>query len=211
MQSSGSKETVSLKVDTGAVRSRVTHTEGKRIEYKARTPVGVASVRGTDFTVFSNGKAKVFEGAIAYYKISDFVVPAKASSGSEESEESDSTDDTGAADASGGAGAADAGPATSTTPANEIAESAPKNAQVVGAGQTSTINKNGQTSKPVVEAKQKVSKVKATVASAATKEVLSASLTAAAADAGVVETPAPEPETIVKPTTASVKVKVTIK
>ena len=54
LQSSGTKETVSLKVDTGAVRSRVTHTEGKRIVYSARTSVAVASVRGTDFAVFAN-------------------------------------------------------------------------------------------------------------------------------------------------------------
>ena len=55
LKSTSTKETVSLKVDTGAVRSKVTHTSGKKIEYEARTSVGVASVRGTDFAVFSTG------------------------------------------------------------------------------------------------------------------------------------------------------------
>ncbi len=231
LQSSGTKETVSLKVDTGAVRSKVTHAEGKRIEYTARTPVGVASVRGTDFAVFSSGKAKVFEGAIAFYKASDYVPPAKESSGSSESEDAEGTESA-AGDAAGGAAApaadtsdsgtsaaaaesapaADAGPAAATTPAKEIAESAPKGAQVVGAGQTSTISKTGVASKPVVEAKQKVSKVKATVASAATKEVISTSIAAAAADAGVVETKQEEVINLPqKPTTATVKVNIKIK
>ena len=229
LQSSGTKETVSLKVDTGAVRSKVTHAEGKRIEYTARTPVGVASVRGTDFTVFSSGKAKVFEGAIAFYKASEYIPPARESSGSSDAEDAEGSDaapgdasggaapaadtsDTGTGAAAESAPAADAGPAAATTPAKEIAESAPKGAQVVGAGQTSKISKTGVASKPLVEAKQKVSKVKATVASAATKEVISSSIAAAAADAGVVET---KPEEVVnlpqKPTTATVKVNIKIK
>ena len=197
LQSSGSKDLVSLKIDTGAVRSKVTHTEGKRIEYTARTPVGVASVRGTDFTVFSNGKAKVFEGAIAYYKVSDYVAPQVSSSAEEEEEDSEP--------------AADTGSATATTAASEIADSSPKGAMVVGAGQTSTINKAGLASKPITEAKQRTSKVKATVASAATKEVLAASLASAAADAGVAVPPAEE--VVVMPerkTTATVNVTIKI-
>ena len=196
LQSSGSKDLVSLKIHTGAVSSKVTHTEGKRIEYTARTPVGVASVRGTDFTVFSNGKAKVFEGAIAYYKVSDYVAP-QVSSSAEEEEDSEP--------------AADTGSATATTAASEIADSSPKGAMVVGAGQTSTINKAGLASKPITEAKQRTSKVKATVASAATKEVLAASLASAAADAGVAVTPAEE--VVVMPerkTTATVNVTIKI-
>ena len=196
LQSSGSKDLVSLKIDTGAVRSKVTHTEGKRIEYTARTPVGVASVRGTDFTVFSNGKAKVFEGAIAYYKVSDYVAP-QVSSSAEEEEDSEP--------------AADTGSATATTAASEIADSSPKGAMVVGAGQTSTINKAGLASKPITEAKQRTSKVKATVASAATKEVLAASLASAAADAGVAVTPAEEVNLVPeRKTTATVNVTIKI-
>ena len=164
LQSSGSKETVSLKVDTGAVRSRVTHTEGKRIEYSARTSVAVASVRGTDFAVFANGRAKVFSGAIAYYKAADFIVPI--ASHVVNSEEEPKTDE---------------GPAASTTPANEIVDNAPKGTMVVGAGQSSTIGKSGLASKPIVEAKKMFTKAKTAVATASAKEVLSAGLASAGA------------------------------
>ena len=124
LQSSDTKDTVSLKVDTGAVRSKVTHTEGKRIEYTARTSVAVASVRGTDYTVFSNGKVKVLEGAIAYYKASDYVPPAIEKVSDEEIEETDDTGDAGTAEGTGsvsGDSVADEGSATATTPAKEIA------------------------------------------------------------------------------------------
>jgi hypothetical protein len=195
LQSSGTKETVSLKVDTGAVRSRVTHTEGKRIEYSARTSVAVASVRGTDFAVFSNGKAKVFSGAIAYYKAAAFIAPVPAkNSGSDEGSESDE------------------GPASATTAAGDIADSAPRGTVVVGAGQSSSMGKSGLASKPLVEAKKRSTKAKAAVASAATKEVLSASLASAAAaisaDLDSIEEVVIRPE---KKTTASVEVTVSVK
>ena len=173
LQSSGTKETVSIKVDTGAVRSKVTHTEGKRIEYTARTPVGVASVRGTDFAVFANGRAKVFSGAIAYYKASDFKMPDLSGAVSEES--SEEKEDTPAAVADTPA-VEDVGPATATTPAAEIVDNAPKNAMVVGAGQTSTISESGVASKPVVEAKTRTNKVKAAVASASDKDSMTANI-----------------------------------
>ena len=166
LQSSGTKETVSLKVDTGAVRSRVTHTEGKRIEYSARTSVAVASVRGTDFAVFASGRAKVFSGAIAFYKADDFIAPIAAAASVGEAEEEPKVDE---------------GPAAATTPANEIADSAPKGTTVVGAGQSSKMGKSGLASKPIVEAKKHFTKAKTAVASASTKEVLSAGLSSAGA------------------------------
>ena len=183
LQSSGSKETVSLKVDTGAVRSKVTHAEGKRIEYTARTPVGVASVRGTDFTVYANGKAEVTEGAIVYYESSEYT-PAAASDESTE-ETSDETEEE----------VADQGPADSTTPAGEIAGSAPKGAKVVGAGQTATVSKNGEVSDPFDEAKTRNTKAKTVVSTAAEKD--SASSGAAAAANSTVVTVAEEKGSIV--------------
>ena len=167
LQSSGNKETVSIKVDTGAVRSKVTHAEGKRIEYTARTPVGVASVRGTDFAVFASGRARVFSGAIAYYRASDFVMPSFAAAAVEDEKPAE-----------------DQGPASSTTPADEIVDNAPKNAVVVGAGQTSTIDESGVASKPVVEAKKRSKKVKSTVASASEKDAMDASISASAGSSG---------------------------
>ena len=163
LQSSGSKETVSLKVDTGAVRSKVTHTEGKRIEYTARTSVAVASVRGTDFAVFANGKAKVWEGAIAYFKISDFIPPVVAAALEE---------------AAGSEAVEDEGSATATTSASDISSSSPKGSTVVGAGQTSTIGKFGSATKPIIEAIQRATQAKKAVASAAKKDTLNAAINA---------------------------------
>lgn len=158
LQSSDTKDTVSLKVDTGAVRSKVTHTEGKRIEYSARTSVAVASVRGTDFAVYASGKAKVFEGAIAFFRVRDFIPPAAKTEEAVEEE----------------APVEDQGAATATTDAKEIAESSPADATVVGAGQTSTMDKKGVASKPVEEAKKRTTKAKAAVSSESRKENLSA-------------------------------------
>ena len=182
LQSSGSKETVSIKVDTGAVRSKVAHAEGKRIEYTARTPVGVASVRGTDFAVFANGQAKVYSGAIAYYRAADFVMPVLAES-DEDSEDSEESGEDAGADAGTGAAqpATDQGPATATTAADDIVDNAPKGAMVVGAGQSSTIDESGQASKPVVEAKKRATKVKSTVASASAKDAMEANVSSAGA------------------------------
>lgn len=186
LQSSDTKETVSLKVDTGAVRSKVTHTEGKRIEYTARTSVAVASVRGTDFAVFANGKAKVFEGAIAYFKASDFIPPATT-----EATEDVENEDTGAVStdtASEGATSGDTtstedkGPATATTTSKAIAESSPRGSTVVGAGQTSTISKRGVASKPVAEAKKRTTKAKVAVSTEAKKDVIAAAVAAASTD-----------------------------
>ncbi len=194
LQSSGKKETVSIKVDTGAVRSKVAHAEGKKIEYTARTPVGVASVRGTDFAVFANGMAKVFSGAIAYYKAADFVLPELPVASESEEEEP--------ADAEGGAPAIDEGPATATTAADDIVDNAPKGAMVVGAGQTSKINESGQASKPVVEAKKRAAKVKSTVTSASAKDAMAANVSSSGSSS---DTSAPEVKT-----TGTVMVTITI-
>ena len=187
LKSSSKKETVSIKVDTGAVRSKVTHTEGKRIEYTARTPVGVASVRGTDFTIFANGKAKVLAGAIAYYKASEFIMPDYTA----EEDDSGSSDASGSAEAPDTTGAADEGPAKATTAASDIVDNAPRGARVIGAGQSSMISGSGIASKPVVEAKKRANKVKSTVASASTKAAMEASIGASSAavnDSGTTQT-----------------------
>ena len=77
---------------------------------------------------------------------------------------------------------------------------------VVGAGQSSTINQKGVASKPVVEAKKRVNKVKSTVSSASSKEAMEASVASSSA------TPVTTTETapVVVPTTASVKVQIEI-
>ena len=160
LQTSSTKDTVSIKVDTGAVRSKVTHTEGKRIEYSARTSVAVASVRGTDFLVFNNGKSKVFSGAIAYYPIKFFVPPVINKETVQQEENGEEAD------------SADQGPATATTPAGEIVDNAPKKSTVVGAGQQSKMNKKGQSTDPFEEAKKRNKKAKTALATAAEQDAL---------------------------------------
>lgn len=160
LQTSSTKDTVSIKVDTGAVRSKVTHTEGKRIEYSARTSVAVASVRGTDFLVFNNGKSKVFSGAIAYYPIKFFVPPVITKETVQQEENGEEAD------------SADQGPANATTPAGEIVSSAPKKSTVVGAGQQSKMNKKGQSTDPFEEAKKRNKKAKTALATAAEQDAM---------------------------------------
>lgn len=190
LSSSGTQDTVGLYVNTGAVRSKVTHAEGKRIEYTARTPVGVASVRGTDFTIFANGKAKVLAGAIAYYKASEFIMPDYTAE-EDDTESSATADVSGSAEAPDTTGAADEGPAKATTAASDIVDNAPRGARVIGAGQSSMISGSGIASKPVVEAKKRANKVKSTVASASTKAAMEASIGASSAavnDSGTTQT-----------------------
>lgn len=65
MSSTGDTEKVSVALTTGAMRSKVTHPEGTRVNYQVKTPVSVASVRGTDFEAFANGKHFCYEGIVA--------------------------------------------------------------------------------------------------------------------------------------------------
>ena len=67
LSTSETKDKVSLYVDTGSIRSKVTHTDNKKIDYTARTAVAVASVRGTDFVISAKGAVSCREGAVAVY------------------------------------------------------------------------------------------------------------------------------------------------
>ncbi|MCR4953359.1 MAG: FecR domain-containing protein [Treponema sp.] len=64
LRSSGKKDYVDVYVDTGVIRSKVTHVDRDPPDYKTRTAVAVASVRGTDFITFGDGTNSVLEGAI---------------------------------------------------------------------------------------------------------------------------------------------------
>lgn len=68
LRTSGKKDFVDVYVDTGAVRSKVTHVDRDPPDYKTRTAVAVASVRGTDYVTFACSLIKVFEGAVAVEK-----------------------------------------------------------------------------------------------------------------------------------------------
>ena len=61
----GKKDIVDLNVSMGAVRSKVSRVDRDPPDYRARTSVAVASVRGTDFIAFANGKVVCYSGKVA--------------------------------------------------------------------------------------------------------------------------------------------------
>lgn len=228
LATSDSKDTVSLYVDTGAVRSKVTHTDNKKIDYTARTAVAVASVRGTDFTITAKGKVTCKEGAVAVYSAKKYKAPVDTESEEVAEEEEESTEEasevaetteeapkeevaetteevqeTAETPATTETAAADTpvteGPATSTTPSEEIAANSPAGSVVVGAGQTTSFNDNGNPEKPSTESSKKSDKIKNQVNTQAEKD-------AAASDDTI---PASIPEDT-KPKTGKIKVSVVL-
>lgn len=91
MSSNSKTDKVDVFLNTGAVRSKVTHTDDKKVSYNVRGPVAVASVRGTDFTCFANGRVMCWEGAVAVYAAKNFVEPVTSDAETEESEGSAET------------------------------------------------------------------------------------------------------------------------
>lgn len=91
LSTSDTKDKVSLYVDTGSVRSKVTHTDNKKIDYTARTAVAVASVRGTDFVISAKGAVSCREGAVAVYSAKKYnKMMQELAQQKEEQEESES-------------------------------------------------------------------------------------------------------------------------
>ena len=129
------KEIVNVFLNTGAVRTKVTHPTNKRVSQTVRNPISVASVRGTDYMFFDSGRVSCFEGAVAtfpaYYLKNTFFIENSSEDDSEvESETSDYES------------------ATATTEAQDIADFAPPSSVVVAAGQFVTVLSNGQIAKP---------------------------------------------------------------
>ncbi len=147
------KDSVGLYVNTGAVRSQVNRTENKKIDYTARTPVAVASVRGTDFTIYASGRVKVKKGAIAFYAASKFN-PLRNSGKRDSVNPNDEKE------------------ANANTPADKIDEKAPKGSIVIGAGQNSKINEKGKPDRVFNRTKRNSKKVFNTVKTAKEKDIL---------------------------------------
>lgn len=190
LSSGNNREKVEVNLQTGAVRSKVTHTEDTRVSYKVRSPVAVASVRGTEFEITEAGKVSCFEGAVA-------VAPAKKQNAApsdsaeveekKEEEKSEEAASEGAAETPVG----DNGPAEPTTPANEIDPDASDSSVVVGAKQKTEIKKDGTAEKPQDNAQKNATKVKAAGATAAAKEAV----TTGGASSGATAGSAPAPKT----------------
>lgn len=205
LSSGAKKENVDVYLSTGAVRSKVTHADDTRVDYKVRSPVAVASVRGTDFQITDKGSVSCFEGAVAVYPNTK---PRNADGSEEaveeapeEEGETEGTSDEGASEEGGEEAAPEGnnGPASPTTPAGEINNDAPVDAVVVGAAQKTTFTKSGSPEKPADNAKKNVNKVKSTVTTQATKETVTSS--------GASSAPADAPQTApAAPKTGSIQV-----
>lgn len=63
-----SENKVSISVNSGSVRSKVAKpADGSRAKYTATTPVAVASVRGTDFTISADGSVSCTKGKVVVW------------------------------------------------------------------------------------------------------------------------------------------------
>ena len=56
------RDKVNVYLSAGTVRSKVNRTDDKRVNYTVRTPIAVASVRGTDVEVNAAGDCKTYSG-----------------------------------------------------------------------------------------------------------------------------------------------------
>lgn len=206
LASGGNKEKVDVYLSTGAVRSKVTHSEDTRVSYTVRSPIAVASVRGTDFDMTAKGTVRCFEGAVAVYPNTQPRDSEAVEVAAEEAEEEAAEDTSGEAseESSGESSdesAGDNGPANPTTPAGEISEGAPDGAVVVGANQKTTFSKSGTPEKPQDNAKKEATKVKSTVTTAAAKEAVTTG--------GATTTETAKTETPAAPKTGSIDVTIT--
>lgn len=63
--STSTKNESSLYLDSGKVSADVSKSSDKRTGFKVSTPVATASVRGTSFTIFADGRLHTHEGLVA--------------------------------------------------------------------------------------------------------------------------------------------------
>ena len=162
LQTSGSKDTVSLYVNTGAVRSKVTHTDNKKIDYTARTAVAVASVRGTDYTVTAGGIVTCDEGAVVVTAAKDYVAPVvtedssedKKEEGEEESGSEGETGSSGSTDTTGTKDSTETTDSTATTESTGTTETASTtNASEKTATNTGNTDRNNKSANATTEGK----------------------------------------------------------
>lgn len=171
MSSSEKKDNVSVYLNTGAVRSKVNHPQDRRVSYTVKSPVAVASVRGTDFTITARGEVTCHEGAVVVFANTERNMVSKASTEAVEEEDEEAEEEASEPEVSTEADGT-YGPATATTPADEITDEAPAGAIVVGKDQTVTIMTDGNTETPLKNAKRKADKVVNTITTAASQEAV---------------------------------------
>lgn len=185
LKSEDKKDTVSVYVDAGATRSKVTHADNKKIDYTTRTAVAVASVRGTDYMQTARGLTICYEGAVAIYSASDWLKAVVAKGEIPTEEEIKEAIENGETDLppevleivediiDGQTPPAEEvipGSATANTPAKEISNSAPMGAYVIGAGQRADFDEDGKPTAPSTQIQVKRRRIVSGVKTAAEKE-----------------------------------------
>lgn len=162
LSSSDFKETVSVFLNTGAVRSKVNHSSGKKVAYSVKTPVAVASVRGTDFMVVGSGSFFCYDGAVAVYPNFEYKNNHGKNSKKEKNQETDEELDE----------FEDSiqevyNSATSNTSAKEIIKEPPAQTVVVGKNRNVSMMQNGLPSQVMQSTLKKIQKPTNSVSTAA--------------------------------------------
>lgn len=160
LKSTENSKTADISLSTGAVRSKVIHEENSRTNYTVRSPVAVASVRGTELLSRADGYVVCYEGAVAVYSAKN-----QKKAVAVEEIPMEEYDETALADTNYES-------ATATTPAVEIAPEAPVGTVVVGRGQATVFTSNGNPEKPMDNAKRNLKTTSNTVQTAAESEVV---------------------------------------
>ena len=65
LSSTQDKDKINVYLNTGTLRTKVNHTDNKRVSCQVRTPIGVASVRGTEFDIDDSNIVSVIQGIVA--------------------------------------------------------------------------------------------------------------------------------------------------
>lgn len=92
LASSNDRDKVNVYLSTGSIRSKVNRTDTKRVSYTVRTPIAVASVRGTDWAIDCLNNVVCYEGAVAVIPINlllDNLIDDDDSSDDKKSDEED--------------------------------------------------------------------------------------------------------------------------
>lgn len=160
MNSSGKKDNVNIYLSTGAVRSKITPTKDKKVNYTVRNPVAVASVRGTDYITTAGGTVKCLEGAVAVYSARQYERQLRNSA---KNQENDSPDDDMPPDGN-------QEHANSNTAAENIAPNAPAGTIVVGKNQTTDFGGKGNPMRPMNIAAERIGRLNSLVKTDAEKE-----------------------------------------
>lgn len=82
LKTSPDKTQASVYVNSGSVRSKVKHTDNKKVDYQTRTAVAVASVRGTIYSMTSRGDSSCEDGFLDVCSLDDYRLNGDSNPGS---------------------------------------------------------------------------------------------------------------------------------